>query len=107
MHGPRRPLLPARFRPGNAACPWQGSVCNRPPVSGMRTSNAQLPEAPRTLSDDFVTLRFLALARGALIAAGLSGLVGCGFIKPGTPGHEPPSAGRYNPVSGDFNSRGR
>ncbi len=58
-------------------------------------------------ADGLITLWFLALARGALMAAGLSALVGCGFIKPGTPGHEPPSAGRYNPVSGEFNSGGR
>ena len=43
----------------------------------------------------------LALLLGtALLAA-------CGAIQPGTPGHEPPSAGRYNPVSGETNSSGR
>lgn len=34
-------------------------------------------------------------------------LSGCGVLVPGTPGHEPPSAGRYNPVSGEVNSSGR
>ena len=33
--------------------------------------------------------------RMALIVT-LVGLMGCGFVRPGTPGHEPPSAGPYN-----------
>lgn len=40
----------------------------------------------------------------AVLAAILSG---CGVLQPGTPGHEPPSAGRYNPISGETNSSGR
>ena len=26
-------------------------------------------------------------------------LAGCGVVQPGTPGHEPPSGGNYNPIS--------
>ena len=48
-----------------------------------------------------------AWAKALLLAAGLVALTGCGVVKPGTPGHEPPSAGRYNPVSGNVNSGGR
>ena len=45
--------------------------------------------------------------RALAITLGLLALAGCGFVVPGTPGHEPPSAGRYNPVSGEVNSSGR
>jgi len=37
------------------------------------------------------------------LAVVLFGLAGCGLAKPGTPGHEPPSASNYNPVSGTRN----
>jgi hypothetical protein len=40
---------------------------------------------------------------GILLALWLSG---CGGIQPGTPGHEPPAAGRFNPFTGE-NSSGR
>ena len=39
------------------------------------------------------------LLRAALLLVPLA-LAGCGVIQPGTPGHEPPSGGSYNPVSG-------
>ena len=35
-----------------------------------------------------------------LLAFGLLALAACGEIQPGTPGHEPPSGGNYNPISG-------
>ena len=34
-------------------------------------------------------------------------LSGCGVLMPGTPGHEPPTAGRTNSVTGELNSSGR
>ncbi len=46
-------------------------------------------------------------ARVLLIAVALCVLASCGVIQPGTPGHEPPLANRYNPVSGEVNSSGR
>ncbi|WP_158743336.1 hypothetical protein [Acidisphaera sp. L21] len=39
------------------------------------------------------------MTRSILLAA-LLALAACGAIKPATPGHEPPSASNYNPVSG-------
>ena len=42
-----------------------------------------------------------------VILAAVSGVAACGLWKPGTPGHEPPSAGRYNPVSGEENAGNR
>lgn len=47
------------------------------------------------------------MTRFAALLLCLSALSGCGVLTPGTPGHEPPSAGRYNPVSGEVNSSGR
>ena len=41
----------------------------------------------------------LAFLRVAPLLA-LLALAGCGVIQPGTPGHEPPDGGSYNPVSG-------
>ena len=41
--------------------------------------------------------------RGVAALLTLLAVSACGFIKPGTLGHEPPSAGRYNPVSGEIN----
>ena len=39
-----------------------------------------------------------------LIPLGIAiALSGCGLLQPGTPGHEPPSAGSYNPVSHEDN----
>ena len=35
-----------------------------------------------------------------VVVLGLLALVGCAEIKPGMPGHEPPSAGNINPVTG-------
>ena len=42
-----------------------------------------------------------------LVLAAVTGVAACGLLKPGTPGHEPPSDGRYNPVSGETNSGNR
>ena len=42
---------------------------------------------------------------GGLIA--LLAIAGCGMLVPGTPGHEPTTAGNYNPVSMETNSSGR
>lgn len=51
-------------------------------------------------------MRLWTLGRiSALLAVVVLG--GCGAYQPGTPGHEPPSAGRYNAVSGEMNSSGR
>ena len=50
-------------------------------------------------------LHVLLSAAALLLATGA--LAGCGVIQPGTPGHEPPLANRYNPVSGEVNSSGR
>lgn len=50
-------------------------------------------------------LHTLLSATALLLAIGL--LTGCGAIQPGTPGHEPPLANRYNPVSGEVNSSGK
>ena len=34
-----------------------------------------------------------------IVLLGVLLLAGCGEFHPATPGHEPPSAGNYNPVS--------
>ncbi len=48
----------------------------------------------------------MTLLRAAVLL-GLFCLGACGFVQPGTPGHEPPSDGRYNPVSHEENQSGR
>jgi len=53
------------------------------------------------------TPRLPVFASALLLVLGLGALAGCGVIQPGTPGHEPPLANRYNPVSGEVNSSGR
>ena len=35
-----------------------------------------------------------------VLVLGLLALSACGELQPGTPGHEPPTGGNYNPVSG-------
>ena len=46
--------------------------------------------------------------RAVALLLALMPLAGCGFVHPGTPGHEPPGAdARYNPVSGEENESGR
>ena len=47
------------------------------------------------------------MTRVTLVLLSLSLLAGCGILMPGTPGHEPPSAGRTNSVTGELNSSGR
>ena len=39
-----------------------------------------------------------------VVILGASWLAACGFIKPGTPGHEPSYPSRYNPVTEETNS---
>ena len=36
----------------------------------------------------------------AVVLAVTLAVAACGVIQPGMPGHEPPSGGSYNPVSG-------
>ncbi len=46
--------------------------------------------------------------RAIVFLFALALLGGCGFVHPGTPGHEPPgSDARYNPVSHEENDDGR
>ena len=48
----------------------------------------------------------MPLVRTAILLS-LFALGSCGFVRPGTPGHEPPTGGRYNPVSHEENESGR
>ena len=50
--------------------------------------------------------RTLAAIAVAIILLSLAGCAGWA-IRPGTPGHEPPSGGDYNPVSHERNDNGR
>ena len=48
--------------------------------------------------------RTLCTSRSAVLLS-LFVVAGCGVIQPGTLGYVPSSAGRYNPISGEENSR--